>query len=110
MRKLLVGLFAAAVLAAPTTALADKPPVKGHFTTAFKAPGQPHRAYFRVAASQGSKECEVDLLKQISVTLGTDGESSLTHIFFISPSRATRAVAIANAILNEPTERVLCTH
>lgn len=109
-RSILAAVLAAGVLLAPTAAFADKPPVKGHFIAAEKRAGQPHRAYFRVGAGKGSKECEVSLFKTISVTLGVDGESGWSHIFYLRSARATRAVALANAILGEPTDLVLCSH
>ena len=111
MRKMLVACCAAAVLAAPVTAQADPPPVRGHFVRAFQIlPSQPHRAYFSVAAGHGAKQCEVHLLKFTSVDLGTDGVSPITHIFYIRPRNATRAVAIAQATNHEPTALITCTH
>ena len=108
---IVASLAAVAVVLAPTAAHAVPKEHKGMFIAAEKRASQPHRAYFRVASTNhGDKDCTITVLKTTTVSLGTDGESSWFHIFFVKPVNADRAVAIATAILNEPTKRVLCSH
>lgn len=110
MKKLIVlGLVAAlASIAVPAQATPSK--VNGSFVQAFQKPHQPHRAYFQVEAGKGSKECEVTLRgKTLAVTLGTDKTSSVTHIWYVKPVNATKAVAQAKAAPS-PTSLIVCSH
>ena len=111
MRKAIVAVLAAtALVLTASVAEAAPPTVNGSFVQAFKKPHQGHRAYFTVTAGQGAKTCQVTLRnKTVEVDLGTDRVSQLTHIWYVRPVNATKAVAQAKAAPS-PTPLIVCTH
>ena len=111
MRKFLATLLtAAAVLGASATATATPETVKGSFTQAFMRSGQPHRMYFAVTAGRGTKTCQVTLAgKTVEVSLGTDKESQVMHVFYLYPKMAKRALSQAESA-RSPSDRIVCSH
>lgn len=111
MKKLLAALVVAGTLALTAApAVAAPHTVNGSFVEAFKKPGQAHRAYFTVTAGKGSKTCDVTLRgKTLAVDLGTDHVSQLTHIWYVKPANATKAIAQAKAA-SKPTALIVCSH
>jgi hypothetical protein len=110
MKRALISIIATAAMLVPAVASAAPPTVNGSFVEAFKKSGQAHRAYFKVTAGQGSKTCEVTLRgRTIEVDLGTDQVSALSHIWYLHPQNATKAVAQAKAAPS-PTGLIVCGH
>jgi hypothetical protein len=111
MRKLFAALVTVGVvLGASATVAAAPGAVKGSFTQHFMRTGQPHRLYFAVAAGRGTKTCEVLLAgKSVEVSLGTDKQSQVMHIFYVRPKMARRALR-QSVNAPSPSRRIICSH
>jgi hypothetical protein len=84
--------------------------VKGSFLDHFMRAKQPHRLYFAVTAGRGAKTCEVTLAgKTVEVSLGTDKQSAVMHIFYVHPKMAKRALS-QSVKAPSPSRRVVCSH
>ena len=83
--------------------------VERSFVRAERRNNHPHRAYFVVEGSKGSKDCTVALAgKTRRVSLGTDKQSEFTDIWYVHPRKARQAVRQARVTMPDATQRVRC--